>query len=184
MRRQSRIWNATKIWKTFNVSNHESADVLFSRARREAVERYNEGVRQNREMLKNLTEAALYLARCLRRCEGGKNDCVGHAQKRMGKHLLKLKSNTKGKLDDGKTIGGKGRLTEAKIKQFQRYYGPFSGHDESSTSLNKGNYRELLQSFCKLDAVFDRRLNGRLEATERPDIGEVFTGVSQMFKVI
>ena len=33
-------------------------------------------------------------------------DCVGHVQKRMGKHLLKLKSNTKGKPDDGKTIGG------------------------------------------------------------------------------
>ena len=52
-----------------------------------------------------------------------KIDCVGHVQKRMGKHLLKLKSNTKGKLDDGKTTGGRGRLTEAKIKQLQRYYG-------------------------------------------------------------
>ena len=41
----------------------------------------------------------------------------------MGKHLLKLKTSTKGKLDDGKTIGGKGRLTETKIKQLQRYYG-------------------------------------------------------------
>ena len=46
-----------KTWKTFNVSSHESVDVLFSRARREAVERYNERVRQNREMVKNLTEA-------------------------------------------------------------------------------------------------------------------------------
>ena len=52
-----------------------------------------------------------------------KTDCVGHVQKRMGKHLLKLKSSTKGKLDDGKTIGGRGRLTDAKIKQLQRYYG-------------------------------------------------------------
>ena len=52
-----------KTWKTFNVSSHESVDALFSRARREAVERYNEGVRQNREMLKNLTEAVLHLAR-------------------------------------------------------------------------------------------------------------------------
>ena len=52
-----------------------------------------------------------------------KMDCVGHVQKRMGKHLLKLKSSTKGKLKDGKTIGGRGRLTEAKIKQLQRYYG-------------------------------------------------------------
>ena len=110
-----------KIWKTFNVSNHENVDVLFSRAKREAVERYNGGVKQNREMLKNLTEAVLYLAR---------------------QELA------------------------------------FRGHDESSTSLNKGNHRELLQSFCKLDSVFDRRLNGRLEATERPDTGGVFTGVS------
>ncbi len=52
-----------------------------------------------------------------------KIDCVGHVQKRMGKHLLKLKGDTKGKLSDGKTIGGKGMLTETKIKQLQRYYG-------------------------------------------------------------
>lgn len=52
-----------------------------------------------------------------------KIDCVGHVQKRMAKHLLKLKASTKGKLDDGKTIGGRGRLTEVKIKQLQRYYG-------------------------------------------------------------
>lgn len=52
-----------------------------------------------------------------------KLDCVGHVQKRMGKHLLNLKSRTKGKLADGKPIGGHGRLTEGKIKQIQRYYG-------------------------------------------------------------
>ena len=52
-----------------------------------------------------------------------KIDCVGHVQKRIGKHLLKLKASTKGKLDDGKTIEGRGRLTEAMIKQLQRYYG-------------------------------------------------------------
>ena len=52
-----------------------------------------------------------------------KLDCVGHVQKRMGKHLMNLKATTKGKLSDGKTIGGRGRLTEEKIKQIQRYYG-------------------------------------------------------------
>ena len=51
-----------------------------------------------------------------------KLDCVGHVQKRMGKHLLNLKSTTKGKFDDGQSIGGRGRLTEAKIKQLQKYY--------------------------------------------------------------
>jgi hypothetical protein len=52
-----------------------------------------------------------------------KLDCVGHVQKRMGKHLMKLKASNKSKLSDGKTIGGKERLTEGKIKQLQKYYG-------------------------------------------------------------
>ena len=56
-------------------------------------------------------------------CKVIKLDCVGHVQKRMGKHLINLKSKTKGKLADGKSIGGHGRLTEAKIKLLQKYYG-------------------------------------------------------------
>lgn len=56
-------------------------------------------------------------------CKVVKLDCVGHVQKRMGKHLMNLKAQTKGKLEDGKPIGGKGRLTEGKIKQLQKYYG-------------------------------------------------------------
>lgn len=52
-----------------------------------------------------------------------KLDCVGHVQKRMGKHLLNLKARTKGKLADGQPIGGRGRLTEGKVKQLQKYYG-------------------------------------------------------------
>lgn len=52
-----------------------------------------------------------------------KLDFVGHVQKRMGKHLMNLKARTKGKLEDGKPIGGHGRLTEGKIEQLQKYYG-------------------------------------------------------------
>ena len=48
---------------------------------------------------------------------------MGHVQKRMGKHLLNLKARTKGKLPDGKPIGGRGRLTETRIKEIQRKYG-------------------------------------------------------------
>ena len=106
--------DAYKMWKTFDRVDHESVDVLFPRARREAVERNNEGVRQSREMLNNISEAVLYLA--------------------------------------------KQELA-------------FRGHDESSTSLNQGNYRQLLKSFGKLDSVFDRRLHGRLQDSERPDSG-------------
>ena len=111
-------------WRLINNGRFltpEGVDVLFSRARREEVERYNEEVRQNREMLKNIGEAVLYLA--------------------------------------------KQELA-------------FRGHDEPRTSLNQGNYREVLKVFSKLDSVFDRRLHGRLQSTERPDCGGVFTGVS------
>ena len=41
----------------------------------------------------------------------------------------------------------------------------FRGHDESSASLNKGNYRELLELIAKFDPQFERRLHGRF--TER-----------------
>ena len=51
------------MWKTFDVS--ERLDILFSRARREEIERHNEEVRQNREMLRTLSGAVLYLATVL-----------------------------------------------------------------------------------------------------------------------
>jgi len=56
-------------------------------------------------------------------CKVIKLDCVGHIQKRMGKHLLNLKARTKAKLEDGKPIGGHDKLTETKIKKLQKYYG-------------------------------------------------------------
>ena len=56
-------------------------------------------------------------------CVVEKLDCMGHVQKRMGKYLLNLKARTKGKLPDGKPIGGRGRLTETRIKEIQRKYG-------------------------------------------------------------
>lgn len=52
-----------------------------------------------------------------------KRDCVGHIQKRMGKHLLNLKARTKGRLADGQLIGGHGWLMEGTIKQLQKYCG-------------------------------------------------------------
>lgn len=52
-----------------------------------------------------------------------KLDCVGHVQKRMGKHLLNLKARTKGKLADGRYIGGTGRLSDTKVKKLQKDYG-------------------------------------------------------------
>ena len=57
-------------------------------------------------------------------CIPEKLECIGHVQKRVGSRLRKLKSSHKGlKLDDGKGLSGKGRLTDAKIDILQNYYG-------------------------------------------------------------
>ena len=57
-------------------------------------------------------------------CKVEKVDCVGHVQKRMGKHLKTLRQNHKGKLSDGKAVGGRGhRLNDPDIDKLQRYYG-------------------------------------------------------------
>ncbi|GFU45570.1 uncharacterized protein TNCV_1619971 [Trichonephila clavipes] len=53
-----------------------------------------------------------------------KIECVGHVQKKMGTRLRKLKLvYSKKKLSDGKTIGGKGRLTDSLIDKLAHYYG-------------------------------------------------------------
>ncbi|GFT41501.1 uncharacterized protein TNCV_3942611 [Trichonephila clavipes] len=53
-----------------------------------------------------------------------KIECVGHVQKRMGTRLRKLKLvYSKKELSDGKTIGGKGRLTDSLIDKLAHYYG-------------------------------------------------------------
>ncbi|GFX22965.1 uncharacterized protein TNCV_2086731 [Trichonephila clavipes] len=51
-----------------------------------------------------------------------KFECVGHVQKRMGTRLRKLKQMSS-KLSDGKSIGGKGRLTDRMIDLITTYYG-------------------------------------------------------------
>ncbi|XP_046850176.1 zinc finger MYM-type protein 1-like isoform X3 [Xenia sp. Carnegie-2017] len=109
---------AYKTWRTYGFQPR--VDFLMSQARREEIQRHNEEVRQNREMLKTITEAVLYLSR---------------------QELA------------------------------------FRGHDESSGSMNRGNYRELLESFANMDSVFERRLHGRLAETHLAGGGR-FTGVS------
>ena len=47
-------------WKTFDAT--VIVDILFSRARREEVQRHDKQVRQNRETLKTISEAILFLS--------------------------------------------------------------------------------------------------------------------------
>ncbi|GFX41993.1 integrase catalytic domain-containing protein [Trichonephila clavipes] len=54
----------------------------------------------------------------------GKIECEDHVQKRMGTRLRKFKLvYNKKKLSDGKSIGGKGRLTDTLIDKLAHYYG-------------------------------------------------------------
>ena len=53
-----------------------------------------------------------------------KGECIGHVQKRVGTQLRNLKKSFgKKKLKDGKTIGGRNRLTKNTINRLQNYYG-------------------------------------------------------------
>ena len=53
-----------------------------------------------------------------------KEECVGHVQKRMGSRMRNYKTKSRGlKLSDGKTVGGKGRLTDKAIDKIQNFYG-------------------------------------------------------------
>jgi hypothetical protein len=62
-----------------------------------------------------------------------KEECVGHVQKRLGTALKKYKNDNKGKkLSDGKSVGGKGRLTDKMIDRMQNFYG-------QAIRENKGN---------------------------------------------
>ena len=47
------------MWKIFDVS--EGIDQMLSSARRDEIERHNDDVRQNRGMLRTISEAVLYL---------------------------------------------------------------------------------------------------------------------------
>ena len=53
-----------------------------------------------------------------------KEECIGHVQKQMGNALRAFVKEMKGKrMNDNKTVGGKGQLTKMNIDQIQRYYG-------------------------------------------------------------
>lgn len=79
-----------------------------------------------------------------------KLECVGHVQKRVGNNLRKLKAGCGNqKLADGKTIGGKGRLTNKEIDQLQVYYG-------LAIRRNIGNVEKMKES---IDAILRHRVS-------------------------
>lgn len=66
-----------------------------------------------------------------------KKECIGHVQKRMGTRLRNLKKEYgRQKLEDGHSIGGKGRLTNDRITELTTYYGnAIRGHCNDVTKM-------------------------------------------------
>ena len=52
-----------------------------------------------------------------------KLECVEHIQKRVRNRLRNLRNTMKTPLADGKTLRGRGRLTDKIINKLQNYYG-------------------------------------------------------------
>ena len=74
-----------------------------------------------------------------------KEECVGHVQKRLGTALRKYKKDNKGKkLSDGKTVGGKGRLTDKVIDKMQNYY-------RKAIRGNKGDLNGMKESIKAIE---------------------------------
>ncbi|GFT11223.1 uncharacterized protein TNCV_1143671 [Trichonephila clavipes] len=81
-----------------------------------------------------------------------KIECVGHVQKRMGTRLRKLKLvYSKKKLSDGKTIGGKGRLTDSLIDKLAHYYGNASRCNSTSVKEMRKAIWAVWRHSCSTD---------------------------------
>ena len=73
-----------------------------------------------------------------------KEECVGHVQKRLGTALRKYKNDMKEKqLSDGKSVGGKGRLTDKVIDKMQNLYG-------KAIRENKGDLKGMQTSISAI----------------------------------
>ena len=83
---------------------------------------------------------------------------MGHVQKRIGTALRKYKKDMKGKkLEDGKGIGGKGRLTDKVVDKIQNYYG-------EAIRENPGNLEGMKQSINAIKSHMIENDNLSLEA--------------------
>ena len=81
-----------------------------------------------------------------------KGKCVGHVQKRMGTRLRNLKKCTnKNDLEDKKSLGGKGRLTEKEINKIQNYYGIAIRQNIDNLYQMRKNILAVLHHSCVAD---------------------------------
>ena len=81
-----------------------------------------------------------------------KLECVGHIQKRLGTRLRKLRNDLKGKkLEDGKIISGRERLTDKAINVLQNYFGMAIRQNTASVCLMKRAIEAVLYHCGDID---------------------------------
>ena len=70
-----------------------------------------------------------------------KYECIGHYQKRVGTRLRKLKKDNKG-------LGGRGKLTDAKIDTLQNYFGIALRSNTGNLAAMKSNCMASMYHIC------------------------------------
>ena len=93
-----------------------------------------------------------------------KLECVGHIQKRLDSRLRKLKSTKKSPLSDGKTLGGKGRLTDKMINKLQNYFGIAIRQSAGKTVFEMKKVIGAVQFHCS--EAFDLDLKHQMSPRE------------------
>lgn len=83
-------------------------------------------------------------------CLISKQEFIGHVQR---KRLRDLKNKTKGKLQDGKTLSDKNRLTDVAIQKIQNFYGlAIRRNVHSAKEMQQAvwaTYFHIMSSNCK-----------------------------------
>ena len=83
-----------------------------------------------------------------------KEECVGHVQKRLGRGLRRYKNDMKGeKLSDGKSVGGKGRLTDKVVDKMQNYYGKAIRGNKGNLEGVKTSIKAIQHHMVKNDKI-------------------------------
>ena len=86
-----------------------------------------------------------------------KSECIGHIQKRVGSRLRNLKKKWgKTNLDDGKHIGGIGRLRDKDINRLQNYFGIAIRYNTSDIHEMKKSIGTVLFHCCTAKDVETR----------------------------
>ena len=100
-----------------------------------------------------------------------KLDCVGHVHKRMGSNLRNyVNTSKKVVLEDGGSVGGKGRLTKIAMNRLSTYYGYAIKRNLGNVGAMKRDIMAVLYHTCRPKDVDDAR---RKRKARKPSEGHV-----------